>query len=156
MSTIFTATRYTRFNRLIAAAAFVLALPSVHAAGVLEQILNNPQVQALIGVPANVTSALNLCSNPAYKAANAQTCANADNASMVLKLPFEMRTVMSSPSSAKSLRDLCLGVQASPLRDSYLCAELIKADSTFAASAANERARTLTNNNNNGLPEPRN
>ncbi len=140
MSTICTRTRI-RFSHVSAALVFALALPSVHAAGVLEQILANPRVQQLLGVPANVASTLNLCNNPSYKTANAQACADAGNASMVLKLPFEMRTVMSNPQSAKSLRDICLAAQSTAQRDSYLCAELGKADSTFAASIAAERAK---------------
>ncbi len=144
MSTIFNRT----LTSLGTAVVLSLALPSVHAAGVLEQILANPQIQALIGVPANVTNALNLCNNPAYKAGNAQTCANASNADMVLKLPFEMRTVMSNANSAQSLRDLCVAAQNTAQRDSYLCSQLAKADSTFAANLAAERNRT----NNNGLP----
>jgi hypothetical protein len=147
MSTIFKRNR-VRFSQVSFALVFALALPSVHAAGVLEQILANPRVQQLLGVPANVASTLNLCGNPTYKAANAQACADAGNASMVLKLPFEMRTVMSNAQSAQSLRDICLAAQNTAQRDSYLCAELAKADTTFAASLAAERNRT----NNNGLP----
>ncbi len=149
MSTIFTRIRI-RFSHVSAAFVLTLALPSVHAAGVLEQILANPQIQALIGVPANVTSALNLCSNTTYKATNAQACANATNADMVLKLPFEMRTVMGNANSAQSLRDLCIAAQNTAQRDSYLCSQLAKADTSFAASLAAERNRTTTTNN--GLP----
>jgi hypothetical protein len=140
MSAIFTRTRI-RFSQVSAALVFALALPSVHAAGVLEQILANPRVQQLLGVPANVASTLNLCSNPSYKAANAQACADAGNASMVLKLPFEMRTVMSNAQSAQSLRDICLAAQNTAQRDSYLCAELGKADVGFAKNLADERNR---------------
>ncbi len=150
----------SRLSTLIRAGAALvcaISLSQVHAAGVLEQILANPQVQALIGTPATVTNTLNLCNNPTYRAANAQACANATNADMVLKLPFEMRTVMSNPNSAQSLRDLCVVAQGSVQRDSYLCAQLAKADTSFAASLAAERNRINTPPNSGGLPfEPKN
>lgn len=119
-----------------------LLVPTVSsAAGVLEQILANPRVQALLSKPLEVTNALNLCANEAFKSANVQTCAEAANAQIVLRLPFEMRTVMSNANSAQSLRDLCLAAQSTPQGNSYLCAELVKADSTFAAAVAAQKAR---------------
>ena len=131
---------------LQASLAATLSFPSLsHAAGLIEQILANPRIQSLIGKPLDVTNLLNLCGNDAYKKANVQSCAEAANAQMVLRLPFEMRTVMANPTSAQSLRDICLAAQATPQANSYLCAELVKADSTFAAAIAN--ARTATGGN---------
>jgi hypothetical protein len=126
--------------RTALALSALLVFSSAHAAGLLEQILANPRVQALMGAPANVTNLLGVCKNEAYKKTNAQACADATNADMVLKLPFEMRTVMSNGRSAQSLRDLCIGAQGSAQRDTYLCTELAKADGDFAALLATERA----------------
>ena len=137
-------TTISTFSRATLALSLLLAFSSAHSAGLLEQILANPQVQALMGTPANITNLLGVCKNDAYRANNAQACSNAVNADTVLKLPFEMRTVMSSPTSAQSLRDLCLAAQSTTQRDSYLCTQLAKADSSFATSLANQR------NNNQG------
>jgi hypothetical protein len=132
------------FSRATLALGLLTTFSSANSAGLLEQILANPQVQALIGAPANITNLLGVCKNDAYRANNAQACANALNADTVLRLPFEMRTVMSNPTSAQSLRDLCLAAQSTVQRDSYLCTQLANADSNFATSLANQR------NNNQG------
>jgi hypothetical protein len=108
---------------------------------IIERILANPKIQALIGKPAEITSLLNLCNNAPYQRANPQSCAEAAQADMVLKLPFEMRTVMSNQKSAQSLRDLCLAAQSTAQRDSFLCAELAKADQSFGVALTNERQR---------------
>ncbi len=105
----------------------------------IELILANPKVQALLGKPTELTNALRLCDTPRYKAANAQVCTEANQAAMVNRLPFEMRTVMSNSKSAQSLRDLCLSAQATPQRESYLCNELARADSSFAGTLQQTR-----------------
>jgi hypothetical protein len=111
------------------------------SANVIERILANPKIQALIGKPAEVTDLLGLCKNVSYQRNNSVVCAEAAQADTILKLPFEMRTVMSNANSAKSLRDLCLAAQSTAQRDSYLCSELVKADKSFGDALANERAR---------------
>jgi hypothetical protein len=103
-------------------------------ANLLEQILNNPRVQAHLGNLTKAASLLNECKNPSYSQRNAQACTEVRQAEMVYKLPFEMRTVMTNSKSAQSLRDLCIAAQNTPQRESYLCAELAKADSEFAAT----------------------
>jgi hypothetical protein len=125
--------------KAIGTAALVLAVSPVFSAGILEQILANPRIQALIGKPNEVSTFLGFCNNPSYQIANAQVCAEVTQTQMVLRLPFEMRTVMSNPTSAQSLRDLCLAAQATPQANSYLCAELIKADSNFANAVTLDR-----------------
>jgi hypothetical protein len=130
-------------SRATLALSLLLAFSSAHSAGLIEQILANPRVQALMGAPANITNLLGVCKNDAYRTNNPQACADAANADTVLRLPFEMRTVMSNPVSAQSLRDLCLAAQNTAQRDSYLCAELAKTDGTFGASLANERNRIM-------------
>jgi pantoate kinase len=121
----------------------LFAAHTAHAQNILERILANPNVQALLGKPADVANLLGLCQNTNYQRANPQVCQEASQAEMVLKLPFEMRTVMSTQRSAQSLRDLCLAVQSTQQRDSYLCSELAKADTSF--SSAMQNARTPLN-----------
>ncbi len=131
----------------------LFAAQAVQAQSALERILNNPNVQALLGKPADVANLLGLCKNANYQRANAQVCQEAVQAEMVLKLPFEMRTVMSNQRSAQSLRDLCLAAQSTPQRDSYLCSELAKADTSFGSAMQN--ARTDQNTRSTGTDDTR-
>ena len=128
------------YSRITIALVLVLTAPVANAAGLLEQILGNPRVQALLGRPTDVVNSLNLCKNDAYRTTNSQTCADASNTDSILKLPIEMRTVMSNPQSAQSLRDLCLAAQTTPQRATYLCAELLKADTKFANAVSNDQS----------------
>jgi hypothetical protein len=130
-------------SRTVGGLLLLLAVSSAHSAGVLEQILANPRVQAMLGKPTEVVSALNLCKNDSYRASNQQACADAVHTDNVLKLPIEMRTVMSYPQSAQSLRDLCLAAQTTAQRGSYLCVELLKADSTFASAVNADQANRM-------------
>jgi hypothetical protein len=130
-------------------ASCLFAAHPAHAQSILERILGNPKIQALIGKPADITSMLNLCKNANYQRANQQACQEAAQAEMALKLPFEMRTVMSNQTSAQSLRDLCLAAQTTTQRDSYLCAELAKADSSFGLAMQGARATPSVSNPGN-------
>ena len=131
---------FSNLLKSVAFAAVILAsLPA--QANLIERILANPKIQALIGKPAEVTNMLGLCKNTSYQRANQQACTDAAQAEMVLKLPFEMRTVMNNANSAKSMRDLCLAAQNTIQKDSYLCNELAKADKSFGDALAAERSR---------------
>lgn len=134
----------SHFSCLVMIASLSASLPA--NAGILEQILANPRINALLGKPADVLSALSTCKTESYRIANAQLCADAQNAETMLKIPMEMRTVMANPKSAQSLRDLCTVAQGGSNRDTYLCVELLKADSTFALTLAAERARSAAQN----------
>jgi pantoate kinase len=131
-------------RKLIVSVTFVvsslLAAHNAQAQNILERILNNPNVQALLGKPAEVANLLGLCKNANYQRANPQICQDAGQAEMALKLPFEMRTVMGNQRSAQSLRDLCLAAQSTQQRDSYLCLELAKADISFGSAMQNARS----------------
>jgi hypothetical protein len=137
-----------KFRRIVPALAVTLAVlsatPLAHA-NIIERILANPKIQALLGRPGDITGMLERCKNPNYQRVNQQACAEAQQADMMMKLPHEMRTVMSNPRSAQSLRDLCLAVQNMPQRESFLCAELTRADQNFAALAG-ERQRIDSGN----------
>jgi hypothetical protein len=138
-----------QFLTLLIAMSALFVMHSAHAQNVLERILANPKVQALLGKPTEVISILGLCKNANYQRANAQACQDAANADMALKLPLEMRTVMSNSRSAQSMRELCIAAQSTAQRDSYLCAELAKADASF--SAALQGARGGAPNTTNDL-----
>jgi hypothetical protein len=124
--------RRTLLSALIATSA-LLAMPSAHAQNVLERILANPKVQELIGKPSDVLSALGRCGNANYQRSNSQLCESAMNADRALKMPVEMRLLMTNKQSAASLREMCIAAQPTHLANTYLCAELAKADKTFGA-----------------------
>ena len=138
------------FNqRIILTMSFVVsclvAMPA--QANLIEQILNNPRVQALLGKPAEILNQSKQCEVPTFRKSNAQLCTDVDNAASANKMPFEMRTVMTNRTSAQALRDLCLAAQTTAQQSNYLCAELGKADKNFAAAAAAARATTGTTGN---------
>jgi hypothetical protein len=142
-------------KRFIFSASLTLSIlfsaAPAQAQNLLERILANPKIQVLLGKPNEIINTLGLCKNPTYQRANAQSCLDAANADMVLKLPFEMRTVMSSSKSAQSMRDLCIAAQSTAQRDSYLCAELAKADTNFATALQGARFMAPTTNPMNDL-----
>ncbi len=137
-------------KRLICTIIFLLPMffTTTAYANWIEQILNNPRVQALIGKPAEVLNQVQLCNNPAYRRSNAQACADADSASIASKMPLEMRLVMTNKNSAKALRDLCLAAQTTVQQGNYLCAELAKADKDFALAAGAARVVPATSSAN--------
>ena len=67
-------------------------------------------------------------------------CARAGIIEDLLALP---RTVLATPASAVSIGELCLAVQSGPAQNSYLCAELAKADIGFKALMDQRRQTTL-------------
>jgi hypothetical protein len=143
-------------KQLVAIAQFLLIIALIQLnspvqANTLEKILANPKVQALLGKPAELTNTLKLCDSANFRNANKSACEEAQQAAIVNKLPFEMRTVMSNSKSAQSLRELCVAAQSSAQRDSYLCLELAKADTAFAATLQGARNVPTTSTN-----EPRN
>jgi Na+/H+ antiporter NhaB len=109
-------------------------------ANIIEQILNNPKIQALLGKPAEIVSQSQQCKNTNFRLSNAQLCTDVDNAEIASKMPMEMRTVMMNRVSAQALRDLCLVAVNAGQPNNYLCVELVKADKDFAA-VANSRGR---------------
>ena len=116
-----------------------VTFPASAQVNVIEQILNNPRVQALLGKPAEILNQSKQCEAPNFRRGNTQLCTDVDNAASASKMPFEMRTVMTNRTSAQALRDLCIAAQTTPQQSNYLCAELGKADKNFAAAAAAAR-----------------
>ena len=125
---------------ILAAICIVSSLFATSAqANFIEQILNNPRVQALLGKPLEIVNQSKQCEAAAFRKANAQLCTDVDNAAAANKMPFEMRTVMTNRTSAQALRDLCIAAQTTTQQNNYLCTELGKADKNFAAAAASAR-----------------
>jgi hypothetical protein len=126
----------------------LLTTSATHAENVLERVLANPKIQALLGRPTEIVNSLKLCEDTRYRSSNQQLCTEAQQAAMVNRLPFEMRTLMSNQKSAQSLRDICLAVQNTTVRDSYLCSELAKSDKDFANALQYSRIQSQPREDN--------
>ena len=96
-------------------------------AGLLDDLLKNPSIQGLMG-RTDLTTMAAACRDPAYRQRNAVQCTNMESALILTRLPTEMRVLMSNTQSANSLREICAAVQGQPQTNSYLCAELRKAE----------------------------
>ncbi len=96
-------------------------------ASLLDDLLKNPSIQGLMG-RADLNTMVAACRDPAYRQANATQCANMENALILSRLPNEMRVLMSNTQSANSLREIGAAVQGQAPTNSYLCAELRKAE----------------------------
>lgn len=126
-----------RFLTLLAA-LLMNCMPNAHA-GVIEELLARPAIQALLGRNPDLQARVQRCVDPAYRKSNATSCQVAEDAHRLAKIPPELRAVLAVPASATSIRELCLAAQGTPARSSYLCAELAKGDLGFAALAQQDR-----------------
>lgn len=119
-------------NRILQALglALVLSTPSAQA-GILEDLLASPAIQSLLVRVPELQATMQRCADAKYKQRNTAACVQAENAARLAKVPPEVRAVLSMPASAASLRDLCLAVQQTKMQETYLCAELGKADTGF-------------------------
>ena len=120
-------------------AALLLAFAPQTQAGVLEDLLAVPAIQALLGRAPDLQAAVQKCADAKYKQRNANACLQAENAARLAKVPAELRAVLAVPASAASLRDLCLAVQQTKVQETYLCAELGKADTGFKSLVEQRR-----------------
>jgi len=112
-------------------AAHLVTSPVAHA-GVIEELLALPAIQSLLGRLPDVQATLQRCASEGrYRQRNAAVCQQAENASRLAKMPLELRAVLAMPAASASIRELCLAVQSGPTQNSYLCAELAKADLGF-------------------------
>ena len=119
-------------NRILQALglALILSIP-VAQAGILEDLLASPAIQSLLNRVPELQATVQRCADAKYRQRNAAACVQAENAARLAKVPAEVRAVLSVPASAASLRDLCLAVQQTKVQETYLCAELGKADTGF-------------------------
>ena len=128
-------------NRILQALglALVLSIP-VAQAGILEDLLASPAIQSLLVRVPELQATMQRCADAKYRQRNTAVCVQAENAARLAKVPPEVRAVLSVPASAASLRDLCLAVQQTKMQETYLCAELGKADTGFKSLIEQRRA----------------
>lgn len=136
------------------AACVLLTTPAAHA-GILEELLALPSIQKLLARTSDIQSTLQKCADGGYKQINAKLCQDAEAALRLSRVPPELRAVLSSPKGSASLRDLCLGVQATPAQDTYLCAELMEGDPVFKQQALAERNTRAQRKIQAGAESPR-
>ena len=131
--------------------ALLLSVP-IAQAGVLEDLLASPAIQSLLNRVPELQATVQRCADAKYRQRNAAACVQAENAARLAKVPAEVRAVLSVPASAASLRDLCLAVQQTKVQETYLCAELGKADTGFKTLIEQRRVAveaTQVQNNQN-------
>ena len=116
-----------------------LVLPNVQA-GVIEDLLAKPAIQALLGRQQDLQSALKNCADAKYQQRNARLCQEAADAARVARMPPELRALVATPHGSASIRELCLAAQGTPAQTTYLCTELGKADPVFNAELEQQRA----------------
>lgn len=110
-------------------------------AGVIEDLLAIPAIQSMLGRAPELQSIVQRCSDPVYRQRNATYCQQAADASRLATLPVELRALLAHPQSAASIRELCLIAQGTIAQNSYLCAELTRADGTFNTLLDQQRER---------------
>jgi len=128
-----------KYNWATAATVICLLGTPVAQAGILEDLLARPAIQALLGRQPDMQNMVRNCTDPTYRARNLNACVQSDQASRLALVPAELRAVLAVPASAASLREVCLAVQSTPVQNSRLCAELSKADSGFQVLAEQQR-----------------
>jgi len=116
----------------------LLAAPAAQA-GVLEDLLATPAIQNLLGRLPDLQSTVKRCADAKFREKNTAACQQADQAARLASIPPELRGVLAVPAASTSLRDVCLVAQGGPRQDSYLCAELYKADPAFKTQADQQR-----------------
>ncbi len=117
----------------------VLSATPFAQAGIIEDLLAIPAIQSLLGKLPELQSVVLRCNDVRYKQREAKLCQQADEASRLARMPAELRFVMSNPTSAASMRELCLAVQPTAARNSYLCVELVKADVAFSVQVQQQQ-----------------
>ena len=117
----------------------VLSAAPVAQAGVIEDLLAIPAIQSLLGRLPELQSVVMRCNDARYKQREAKLGQQAEEASRLARMPAELRFVMSNPTAAASMRELCLAVQSTPVRNSYLCVELARADVAFGVQVQQQQ-----------------
>ena len=117
----------------LVAIALLAAGTCTAQAGIIEDLLAVPAIQSLLGRQPELQAVVQRCATASYKQRNAAICQQAEEAARLASMPPVLRTVLATPASAASIRELCLAVQSGPAQNSYLCAELAKADIGFKA-----------------------
>ena len=125
-----------QLNNFVQNLGFAFTLLATQAnAGLLDDLLKNPTIHGLMG-RSDLNTMVAACRDAAYRQANGPQCANMENALILSRLPNEMRVLTSNPQSASSLREIFAAVQGQPQTNSYLCAELRKAELAVGTQVA--------------------
>ncbi len=114
-------------------------------AGIVEDLLALPAIQALLGRLPELNPLLTRCENIAYKQRNLTLCQQAAQAAQLANMPPELRAVMATPPAAASLRALCLAAIGTPAYDGYLCSQLARFDNIFKAQSLQKQQDDIWN-----------
>ena len=117
----------------VAAASVAVVSAPAHA-GLLDELLKNPNIQGLVNRP-DLGTLIAACRDVSFRQANAANCSNVETAAVLNRLPVEMRAIMNNPQTAASLRDICAAVAPMPQANSYLCVQLRNAEAAVGILA---------------------
>ena len=110
------------------------------AAGKLEELLAIPAIQALLNKQVDLVTYLGRCKDAVYAQKNAEPCQQAIQAQNLARLSPELRSILTKPALAASIRELCGVAYGTPKQNSVLCNELFVADPSYEAELARARA----------------
>ena len=110
------------------------------AAGKLEELLAIPAIQALLSKQVDLATSLGRCKDVAYAQKNTVACQQAIQAQNLARLSPELRSILTKPALAASIRELCGVAYGTPKQNSVLCNELFVADPSYEAELARARA----------------
>ena len=131
---------------LFSSALLLAVTGPARAGGKLEELLAIPAVQALLNKQVDLTNSLGLCKDNAYAKKNAVACQHAQDAQNLARLSPELRSILTKPILAGSIRDLCSAAYGTPKQNTVLCAELYVADPGFEADLARTKAAEVEAN----------
>ena len=132
-------TRNSRFILITSLLFFTQSGPAA-AAGKLEELLAIPAIQALLNKQVDLVTSLGRCKEAAYAQKNAVACQQAIQAQNLARLSPELRSILTKPALAASIRELCGVAYGTPKQNSVLCSELFVADPSYEADLARARA----------------
>jgi len=114
------------------AACMLTAHPAAQA-GIIEDLLAMPAIQAWLGRVPELAPLVQRCDDVNYRQRNLELCQQAAQAAQLARMPPELRAVMASPPAAASLRELCVAAIGKPAYNGYLCTQLYQYDENFKA-----------------------
>jgi hypothetical protein len=131
--------------KALALAGMLAFVHPMAQAGLIEDLLAVPAIQALLGRLPELEPLVERCENVSFKQRNPALCQQAEQAAQLAKMPPELRAVMATPPAAASLRELCLAAIDTPAYKGYLCSELYKFDETFKTQSQRVYQENLRN-----------
>ena len=105
--------------RLAAAVSLALTFAAPLAqAGIIEDLLAKPSVQALLGRLPDAQNTMKSCADTRYQQRNVKLCQEAAEAVRIASIPPDLRAVLATPNGSASIRQRCLAVQGSAVQAS--------------------------------------